>query len=565
MTMNKLNNISISKKVSGAFGFVLLVTAILGLFAVLRLSNVNDSAADMRDNWLPATRALGDYSYHTMRYRQREATLILASTPEDMATEERGLAESIVDIKKAWDAYDATVTPGPERQLADRIKAGWDAYIVLTKKMAALVHAGKDKEATAYYRGDMRTAFNAGFHDLLADDINFQLVEGKKAGDAGEQIYLSSRMWIIAALLIAAALCVAAGFMIVVSVSRPIVRTTGTMSRLAQHDLSVVIEGTERRDEVGSMAKAVQVFKDNMIEGDRLAAEQKAEQARKEQRQIAVEGFIKTFDESVSSSLDTLASASTELQSTAQSMSATAEETSRQSTAVAAASEQASTNVQTVASAAEELSASITEISRQVAESSRISGQAVDDAARTNAQVQALSEAAQKIGDVVKLINDIAGQTNLLALNATIEAARAGEAGKGFAVVASEVKSLANQTARATEEIGAQIKAIQGATTDSVEAIQGITGTITRINEIATTIAAAVEEQGAATKEIARNVQQASAGTNEVSSNISGVTQAASETGAASSQVLGASSELSKQGETLRAEVGRFLANIRSA
>jgi methyl-accepting chemotaxis protein len=349
------------------------------------------------------------------------------------------------------------------------------------------------------------------------------------------------------------------------SIANPIAGMTSAMIALAGGNKTVQIPGVGRRDEIGDMAGAVQVFKDNMIKADELAAEQRAEQERKEKRQQAIEGFVRTFDQSVSSSLDTLASASTELQSTAQSMSATAEETSRQATAVAAASEQASTNVQTVASAAEELSSSIAEISRQVAESSRIAGQAVEDAGRTNAQVQALAEAAQKIGDVVQLINDIAAQTNLLALNATIEAARAGEAGKGFAVVASEVKSLATQTAKATEDISGQIKAIQGATDDSVKAIEGITGTIARINEIATTIASAVEEQGAATKEIARNVQQASAGTAEVSSNIAGVTQAATDTGSASTQVLGAAGDLSKQGEMLRKEVGEFLANIRAA
>jgi methyl-accepting chemotaxis protein len=246
-------------------------------------------------------------------------------------------------------------------------------------------------------------------------------------------------------------------------------------------------------------------------------------------------------------------------------MSATAEETERQSTAVAAASDQATANVQTVAAASEELSGSIAEIGRQVADSARIAGLAVEEANRTNGQVTALSEAAQKVGDVIRMINDIASQTNLLALNATIEAARAGEAGKGFAVVASEVKSLANQTARATEEIASQIEAIQAATTDTVEAIQRIGGTIGQISEISATIAAAVEQQGAATQEIARNVTEAATGTADVSSNIATVTRAAGETGAAASQVLSAAGELSQQGETLSAEVARFLQNIRAA
>ena len=411
----------------------------------------------------------------------------------------------------------------------------------------------------------MRTVYNDKFAAAVTKDLDLNTREGKKAADHGAEVYESAKIWVAGALVLAALLSIFAGLLIVTTVAKPIVRTTDTMGRLAKHDLTVEIEGADRKDEVGSMARAVQVFKDSMIEGDRLAAEQKAEQVKKEARAKAVEGYIGEFDKSVANVLEMVASASTELQSTAQSMSSTAEETSRQSTAVAAASEQASTNVQTVASAAEELSSSIAEISRQVSESTRIANQATEQANQTNQQIQGLAEAAQRIGDVVKLITDIAGQTNLLALNATIEAARAGDAGKGFAVVASEVKGLANQTAKATEEISAKIAEMQAATSTSVQAVQTIGQTIGRINEIATTIASAVEEQGAATKEIARNVQQASAGTNEVSSNISGVTKAAADTGAAASQVLGASGELSKQSETLRSQVDGFLAKIRAA
>ena len=263
--------------------------------------------------------------------------------------------------------------------------------------------------------------------------------------------------------------------------------------------------------------------------------------------------------ERVSTVVDAVAGAATELTATAQSMSATAEQTARQSTAVAAASEEASTNVQTVASAGEELSSSIAEIGRQVEQSTKTSARAVEEAKRTNDQVAGLASAASQIGEVVKLISDIAEQTNLLALNATIEAARAGEAGKGFAVVAAEVKSLATQTAKATEEISAKIGEMQSATGGSVEAIKAIAGTIGEISEISTAIAAAVEEQSAATKEISRNVQQAAKGTQEVNSNISGVTEGAGQTGVAAGQVLSAAEELSKQAATLRMEIDKFL------
>ncbi len=349
------------------------------------------------------------------------------------------------------------------------------------------------------------------------------------------------------------------------SIANPVVGMTGAMQKLAGGDMKVEIPGVERKDEIGDMAATVQVFRDNMIKADQLAAEQREEQERKEKRQKAIEGYIANFDETVAAALKTLASASTELQSTANSMSATAEQTERQSTVVAAASEEATTNVQTVASAAEELAASISEIGNQVARSTDISQKAVSQAEDTNSSVQGLANAAEKIGEVVNLISDIAEQTNLLALNATIEAARAGEAGKGFAVVASEVKNLASQTAKATEDIAQQIASIQVAVGGSVDAIKGIGQTIGDISQIATVIAGAVEQQSAAVQEIAGNVQEAANGAQEVTSNIGQVKEASSATGAAATQVLSSATELSAQAESLRMEVDKFLSDIRAA
>ena len=320
-----------------------------------------------------------------------------------------------------------------------------------------------------------------------------------------------------------------------------------------------------RQDEFGVVARALADFREKLAEVDRMKVEQaEAEKRSSEERREMRLKMASDFEGSVGGVVEAVSSAAKGMKASAETMSATAQQTSTQTTTVAAASEQASTNVQTVASAAEELSASISEISRQVAQSSAIAGQAVNDAHETDEQIQGLAIAANKIGEVVALITDIADQTNLLALNATIEAARAGDAGKGFAVVASEVKNLANQTAKATEEIGNQIGGIQTATENSVAAIQGIGKTIGEINDIASAIAAAVEEQGAATQEIARNVEQAAAGTQEVSTNIAGVTLAASETGQAANQMLDSSGELSMQSDMLKSEVDKFLMQIRS-
>jgi methyl-accepting chemotaxis protein len=348
-------------------------------------------------------------------------------------------------------------------------------------------------------------------------------------------------------------------------IARPVIAMTATMAGLAAGDRSVAIPALDHKDEIGEMARAVEVFKTGLIEADELAAAQQAEQERKQQRQQTIDDAIAAYDESVGRSLTALSAAAGEMRVTAEGMAATAEDTRSQASAVTSASAEALANVQNVASSTEEMTASIAEIARQVAQSTQIAAKAVDEAGRTNATMRALTDAAHRIGEVVQLIQDIASQTNLLALNATIEAARAGEAGKGFAVVASEVKTLANQTGKATEEIASQITAIQAATKSAVEAIKGIDGTIGQISEISTTIAAAIEEQGAATGEITRSTQETARGTEAVSRNIAGVSEAAGKTGAAASQVLASSGALGRQAETLRAEVDQFLGKIRAA
>jgi len=351
------------------------------------------------------------------------------------------------------------------------------------------------------------------------------------------------------------------------TIARPMRALTVAMEELAGGNFAVVLPGLGRKDEVGGVAGAVEKFKvvSEQKARDEAEARIKQDQMAAQQRKADMIKLADAFEGAVGEIVETVSSASTELEASAGVLTKTAERAQEVTTTVAAASEEASTNVQSVASATEELSSSVNEISRQVQESARIASEAVDQARATNDRVSELSKAASRIGDVVELINTIAGQTNLLALNATIEAARAGEAGRGFAVVASEVKALAEQTAKATGEIGQQISGIQAATQDSVTAIKEISGTIEKLSEIASTIASAVEEQGAATQEISRNVQQAAEGTGQVSANIVDVQRGAGETGSASSQVLSAAQSLSRDSNRLKLEVGKFLDSVRAA
>ncbi len=398
----------------------------------------------------------------------------------------------------------------------------------------------------------------------VADRLNQRVENLSKA--AAEEYQSVSRILVMVA-GIGIALGLSLGFLIgQYGISRPMRALVGVLQRLAKGE-EVEITGAERRDEIGETAQAVSDIKLMLAEKARQEAEAKALQDRLlvEQRRAEMYQMADGFEAAVGEIVDTVSSASTELEASANSLTVTAEHSKELATRVAVASEEASTNVQSVASATEELTSSVTEISRQVQDSARMAHEAVEQARRTNERVGELSKAAARIGDVVELINTIAGQTNLLALNATIEAARAGEAGRGFAVVASEVKALAEQTAKATGEIGQQIGSIQGATQDSVGAIRDISGTIERLAEIASAIAAAVEEQGAATQEISRNIQQASLGTQQVSANIVNVQRGAAETGSASAQVLSAAQGLSGDSNRLKLEVGRFLHSVRAA
>jgi methyl-accepting chemotaxis protein len=469
--------------------------------------------------------------------------------------------KALAELKVAMTAFGAAIVSDDVRKVFSDVNANVEKY---TEAYHTAAHNAHEVELLS--NGEMAKAAQA--IGAAAEAIKESgVAEETKIEHETESLIASTESLILMIAIGSLVLGIVLAWLIGRAISKPVVGLCAGMRELADGNFQVVLPGLGRGDEVGDMAQAVETFK--------IKAEQKAREeveAKIQQDQIAARqrkaDMIKLaddFENAVGEIVETVSSASTELEASASTLTATAERAQELTTMVAAASEEASTNVQSVASATEELTSSVNEISRQVQESARMAGDAVSQARTTNDRVSELSKAAARIGDVVELINTIAGQTNLLALNATIEAARAGEAGRGFAVVASEVKALAEQTAKATGEIGQQISGIQAATQESVNSIKEISGTIEKLSEISSTIASAVEEQGAATQEISRNVQQAAQGTQQVSSNITDVQRGASETGSASSQVLSAAQSLSGDSNRLKLEVGKFLNSVRAA
>jgi methyl-accepting chemotaxis protein len=562
-----LSKLSIRAKIISVVAFLLVAMAGMGLLAVHNMRAINARTVDIATNWLPSVRALGDLRAGVITYRNVIREHMLGETTEEKAADEK-ILEGVVDgNNKIRQTYEAMISSPEERALYNDWSKTWDEYKKGTQEVMTLSRKNPGHFPHEAHELNAKTVNKIGLDSdaILKKDVDLNNTGADKAAADAADSYSSALMLLAVILGAAIILGVGVSFYLIRDVSNGIASIVKPMQALGQGDLSVEIPHRGEKTEIGLMADALQVFKEALI-AKKAADEAAARDAEtKIERGRRVDGITREFEHMIGEIVQTVSSASSQLESSAGTLSLTAVRSRELATTVAAASEEASTNVQSVATATEELSSSVNEISRQVQESARMAGEAVVQARTTTERVSELSKAATRIGDVVELINTIAGQTNLLALNATIEAARAGEAGRGFAVVASEVKALAEQTAKATGEIGQQINGIQAATQDSVNAIKEISGSIERLSEISSTIAAAVEEQGAATQEIARNVQQAAQGTQQVSSNITDVQQGATETGAASSQVLSAAQTLSSDSGRLKTEVSKFLTAVRAA
>ncbi len=558
-----IGNLRIRTRILLGFAVIILFVSAVGVVSVKDALEIFGFTEKLYEHPFAVSNGMLDVKYNITAIHRDMKDVALATDPSKIDAIVKRIAKIEKDTLKAFDLVEERFLG--DRSNVERARRFFIAWKPIRNEVIALMRQGRRAAAAAItkQKGAEHVAELNRQVDALVTFARGKAAEFLAESRARKDSVVTA---LIAAFVGIVAVGVAISIFVARTVTRPLGALEGAMLALSSGDKQIEIPGTDRGDEIGRMAQTVVVFKENAIEAERLRAERDmAENEARARRHEEMLQLADAFEETVMNVVEGVAAAAERMRDLASNMVDTADEAARESASVAGASAQATANVQTIAAAAEELSSSIVEIGRQVAESSSISRRAVDQAKSTNTAVQGLANASDRIGEVVSLISDIASQTNLLALNATIEAARAGEAGKGFAVVASEVKSLANQTAKATEEIAAQIDAIQNSTGEAVGAIREIVETIDQVNTIAETISTAVEEQSSATGEISSNAQEAATGTQDVAAKIAGVSRASTETGAAAGEVRDATEKLAAEATALRRQVKGFLAKVRAA
>jgi methyl-accepting chemotaxis protein len=523
----RFRDISIRTKITGTLGVLILIMCGSGLFSADRIMRVHETTVDINTSWLPGIRSIGEIRYNMARHRAILSRHVMTSERDQKTQIEervRLAGKNVEDMRKV---YETLITSAAERKAYDAFVPAWQAYLAASEKMLAISKTGDNADAMRIFVTEV-SAVGLKAETTIDRIVEINLSGANAAEQAGTELYVSSRNFLIASIGFAALFALAAGYLLTTAVARPVKAMTTAMARLAGGDVDVFIPATGQRDEIGHMADAVLVFKQQAIENLRQAEQIKmAELDAVKLRTQAIRDMAATVERETTSTIEAIAVSAREVDRATQDMSQFASSVSVDTQSVAKASEQALANSQAVAAAAEELSSSIQEIAAQIARTAQITQHAVVSGESAAGTMHSLKEAVSKISEVTKLIGEIASQTNLLALNATIEAARAGEAGRGFSVVAAEVKNLATQTARSTEDINRQIEAIQTATQAAVNAMTDVGDRVREIDGATTTIAAAIEQQGAATSEIARNVSQTTSAAREVSEKIQNVSTGA--------------------------------------
>ncbi len=559
-----MNSLSIRIRLFLTFGIILAFTAVLGLFALDRINNMSTMTQHLAKE-LKSVETLGEMAKLSQHLRAHDLLRQFTKDEAERANLSEEIREAQVAFSRAWSTFAPTIEAGEDESRANELFTAWQHFLAVEEEVSGLQAVGMNDLAEQVLLNDLKKDAEI-FNNAVSRVLEIRNEQSAKTADLAREMSADASFSVTMALagIILVGLMVV--WLIVRNVSGPIVNLAKVMRALADNHMNTEVPGVERKDEIGRMASAVLVFKENMIAATTMRQEQaEQEKISAEKRHQEMMELADRFETAVGQVVERVATEAKELQNNVGTLTAASEETNAQCAAVAAAAEQASSNVETVAAAIEELSASSQEIGQQVSHSTRVAHRAVSEAQQTNERMSGLQTDAERIGTIIGLIDEIASQTNLLALNATIEAARAGEAGKGFAVVASEVKGLAEQTAKATAEIATQIKSMQTSSSDANNAINAIGETIGEMSDISSSIVDAVQEQGQTTSEVALNVQQASVGTREVTANIEGVSHAAQESASASAQVLASAQQLASQAETLRSEMSNFLQTVRAA